>query len=182
MKSKFLAIAVIMSLNVAAPAFAADELSARQQQLMQLIENEGPKAALRSMSNEELIAAKDDLRHIVTSLRTDLTIAEAHDGDRLGYTVRKVGVRGVGVVVLLSALLIISDNFGPMAGKSAAAGGSGGAMVAVMLGIPAAALMAATAVSGQAIIWFTPSEAAAVQDRLDSVVKALDIMDKRLAK
>ncbi len=182
MKTKVLALAVIMSLNVAAPAFAGDDLSARQQQLLQLIEEQGPKAALRSMSNEELIAAKNDLRDIVSSLRTDLTIAEQRDGDRLGYTVRKVGVRGVGVVVLLSALLIVSDNFGPMAGKSMAVGGGGGAMVAVMLGIPAAALMAATAVSGQAIIWFTPSEAEAVQDRLDSVVKALDIMDARLAK
>ena len=110
MKKRALLIAAILTMHALGSSLAmasGSELNARQQELMQVLEEKGAKQALRQMTDEELRSAREDLRAIINSLRTDFAIAEIQDGERAGYKIRNVGLYGVGAAggILILGLL-----------------------------------------------------------------------------
>ncbi|KYG63877.1 hypothetical protein AZI86_13745 [Bdellovibrio bacteriovorus] len=182
MKKRTVLMAGILAMHTMGASLAMANqggLTERQQQLIQLMEEKGAKQAIRQMSNEELLAAREDLRTIITTLRADFAIAELQDGERLGYKVRTAGLYGVGAAGAIFILGIIDESVG--FGSRVAGPDKGGSIMAGMIiGALVGTAAVATTTVGQAMVWLTPSEAAVVQDKLDLMVKALNQLDSRL--
>lgn len=183
MKKRTLVLAAILALNTMGSSLAmaqGEELTARQQQLMKIVEEKGAKQAVREMSDEELLSAKEDLRRIVQVLQADFAVAEAQDGEKLGYKIRTGGLIGLGAAGAILALGIISDSVGAARNLSPAAGGGSGIMVGLLLGALVGSSSVMVMAGGQMIVWLTPSEAAAVEDKIESMARALNALEKRI--
>ncbi|UYL07678.1 hypothetical protein B9G69_011535 [Bdellovibrio sp. SKB1291214] len=184
MKKKTVMIAtMVLAFNALTPHMAtaaSSGMSERQQQLMQMLEEKGAKKTLAQMSDEELLQAKEDLRQIIIALKADFDVAETRDGERFGYTLRKTGLVGIGVGGMVLVAGVLGDEVSSSRKLSLTAGGGGGLVVGLLMGGTMSAASIAAVVSGQMMIWLTPSEAAQVQDRIELMAKTLNMLDKRL--
>jgi hypothetical protein len=93
---------------------------------------------------------------------------------------RKTGLVGIGVGGLVLVAGVLGDELSSARKLSITAGGGGGLVVGLIFGGTISAASIATAATGQLVVWLTPSEAAAVQDRIELMAKTLNMLDKRL--
>lgn len=177
MKSIALSLSVILALNSTAFAQVSqtqEASEARQVELLNLAKS-NPREALKKMSKEELVQVQQELRTLILGLKYDFDKAEAQDGDRLGYKIRKWGAISTGTLIVLTIGGALAREYtykGPAVDSDSVAILIFGSMLTV-------GAIAATA-GGQVMVWLTPSEAKKVQNKIDLLVKLSNSIDQNL--
>lgn len=171
------AVAVFLSVLIAAQGFAqtaAPMTDSRARELLDMSRRDAKKV-IASMSNEELLQVRAELKQLLIGLQADFAVAESADGDRVGYKIRRWGGIGAGTLAVLTAAGFVT-RAATFKGPSV----DNDAVVILMLGFVATGAAVAVTAAGQVVVWLTPSEAKAVQSKIDGLVALTNLIDKKL--
>lgn len=172
MKNLSLSMAFFIVLNTAAVSHAQATVSEQRQQELIELADKNPRKALANLTDAELLQMNTELKQIIQGLQVDMAVAEAQDGEKLGYKIAAFGKVSMLGIVGLAALGLF---------KEAKVKGPDNATAAVIItaffGLSVASIVV---IGGHALVWLTPSQVAEVQDKIDAMVKLSTAIDKKL--